>query len=242
MRHARQPALGYQVFVCLRPGGDRSSGWNPVGVRGFVTPFDKTRHNFGVRCGAAKRFHSSLTCPHGQGPERARKNGPRIEMQSKSRLVSRRGGVILGDFIISSDWVADFAPLSTEGRKSYRLRHGFNFSFGEVLNHRIEGGLRFHRRGDLAGGWLLAEGGTIPSQYPNRITAPVNVTLIDQFGDSHCARAAALVERMLHPKRIPVRHPGNFPDRLSHKLPNNVRTRSTVKSLSRYQRQSSRSP
>jgi hypothetical protein len=71
MCHARQPALGYQVFVCLRPGWDRSAGWGPVGVRGFVTPFDKTRHNFGVRCGAAKRLHSSLAFPLSQGPERA---------------------------------------------------------------------------------------------------------------------------------------------------------------------------
>jgi hypothetical protein len=71
MCHARQPARGYEVFVCLRPGWDRSADWDPVGVGGLVTPFDKTRHNFGVRCGAAKRFHGSLAFPLSQGPERA---------------------------------------------------------------------------------------------------------------------------------------------------------------------------
>ena len=136
-----------------------------------------------------------------------------------TRLVSLRGGVILKDFAISSDWVADFTPLSAEGRKSYRLRHGFDFSFGEVLNHRIEGGLRFHRRGDLAEGWLLAEGGTIPSQYPNRITAPLNVTLIDQFGDSHCARAEALVERMPPPKKNPGSPPKKSPGSVEPQTP-----------------------
>jgi hypothetical protein len=71
MCHARQPALGHQVFVCFRPGWDSGAGWDPVGVRGFVTPFDKMRHNFGVRCGAAKRLHDTLAFPHSEGPERA---------------------------------------------------------------------------------------------------------------------------------------------------------------------------
>jgi hypothetical protein len=71
MRHARQSALIYQVFVCLRPGWDGSAGWDPVGVRGFVTPFHETRHHVRMRFGAAKRLQSALAFPHSQGPERA---------------------------------------------------------------------------------------------------------------------------------------------------------------------------
>jgi hypothetical protein len=71
MCDAREPALGYQVFVCLRPGWDRIAGRDPVGVRRFVTPFDKARHNFGVRRSAAKRLHGCLAFPHGQSPEGA---------------------------------------------------------------------------------------------------------------------------------------------------------------------------
>lgn len=70
MRHARQLAFGYQVFVCLRPGWDSSARWDPVGVGGFVTPSHEPWHNLGVRYGAAKCLHSPLAFPHSQGPER----------------------------------------------------------------------------------------------------------------------------------------------------------------------------
>lgn len=69
VRHARKPALIYQVFVCLQPGGHSGRVRDPVGVRGFVTPFHQTRHSFRVRSGAAKRLHTSPAVPRSQGPE-----------------------------------------------------------------------------------------------------------------------------------------------------------------------------
>jgi len=70
IRHTRQPTLAYQMFACLLPGWDRIATWGPVSIRGFVTPFHKMWHNFCVRSGAAKRFHSSVALPHSQGPKR----------------------------------------------------------------------------------------------------------------------------------------------------------------------------
>jgi hypothetical protein len=70
MCHARQPALGCQVFVCLQPGWYRIPSRTPVGVRRLVTPFDKTRHSSGMRFRAAKRLHRPLAFPRGQSPKR----------------------------------------------------------------------------------------------------------------------------------------------------------------------------
>ena len=68
--HARQPGIACQLFVCLWPGGQRIPSRDPVGVRGLVTPLHKTRHDLRMRLGAAKRLHSPLAFPQGQGPER----------------------------------------------------------------------------------------------------------------------------------------------------------------------------
>jgi hypothetical protein len=113
-----------------------------------------------------------------------------------ARLLGRRGDFILNDFAISSEWDPDFIPLCAKEKSSYRLPCAFDFSWDEVLNHRFEDGLRFHRRGDVAEGLLLAVGyKPIPDKYRNRMLVTLNVTLTDQFGDPHCARAEALLER-----------------------------------------------
>jgi len=69
MRHGREPSLLHKMFVRLLPGRYRTVVLNPVGVRGFVTPFRKTRHNFRMRSRAAERLHGTLTVPHRHGPE-----------------------------------------------------------------------------------------------------------------------------------------------------------------------------
>lgn len=81
MCHARQATLRYQVFVCFLPQRDRIAVWGPVGIRSFVTPFRKTRHNLRMRFGTAEGLHSSLAFPHRQGPECA----PGVDEKSPPR-------------------------------------------------------------------------------------------------------------------------------------------------------------
>lgn len=71
MRDARQPALAHQAFVGLRPQRHGSHGWSPVGISGLVTPLSQTRHNLGMRTGAAKCLHGVLAFPRCQRPEGA---------------------------------------------------------------------------------------------------------------------------------------------------------------------------
>lgn len=40
----------------------------------------------------------------------------------------------------------------------YRVEAAFEFAGEEVLNHRIENGLRFHHCGGVAKGWLDSRG------------------------------------------------------------------------------------
>lgn len=114
-----------------------------------------------------------------------------------ARQLSRRGGLILESFEIASEWDSDLIiPLRAEEKKPYRFARAFDFPWHEVLNHRIENGLRFHHRGDLAEGWLLAIGyRPIPDKYRNWMAVTLDITFTDQFGDSHCARAEASLER-----------------------------------------------
>ena len=71
MRYARQPAIGYQMFIRFRPGRQRSIGLHPVSVSGFVAPLRESGHDLGVRSRAAKGLHSLFAFPCGESPESA---------------------------------------------------------------------------------------------------------------------------------------------------------------------------
>src|SRR5205814_1564884 len=65
--------------------------------------------------------------------------------------------VTLQEFEITTAWDLDVSSCYPDGRDLYRFAPGLDFEFKEVLNHRIEKGLRL-RRGDIQEGWLLAMG------------------------------------------------------------------------------------
>jgi hypothetical protein len=122
------------------------------------------------------------------------------------RLIARRGGLILEDFLIASGWDSDLIPLRAKEKDLYCFTPSFDFVWDEVLNHRIENRLRFHHRGDMAEGWLLAIGHKpIPDKYRNWMSAPFDVTFADQFGDNHLVSGEACVERSARQKDIGVR-------------------------------------
>ena len=130
------------------------------------------------------------------------------------RLIARRTGVILETFGLAAPWDLDLIPLSPPKEDPYVFARGFDFARDEVLNHRIEKSLRFHHRGYLAEGWLLAVGQErIPDTYRQGMTQRLEVRLTDQFGGDHFAQADAFVERSVHqkaPALRPVKFPGLF--------------------------------
>jgi len=80
MCHSRQAAFTPQAFVRFWPVRNRGVRWSPVSIGGFVTPFQKPRHDLGVCSGATKCLHSLFTIPYGQGPECA----PSVDKKSST--------------------------------------------------------------------------------------------------------------------------------------------------------------
>ncbi len=110
------------------------------------------------------------------------------------RLLAERG-VTVQEFEVAANWDPGISPCYSEGRTPYRLAPALDFNVKEVLNDRIERGLRF-RRGDLREGWLLAIGNKpVPEKYTSGRPAPLDIVLVDQFSDRHVVTAEFLVER-----------------------------------------------
>ena len=110
-----------------------------------------------------------------------------------AQLCGRASGLILTPPRIASEWDPDWIiPLGEEGE----LCRWFDFSWDDILNHRMEDGLRFHRPGAFTEGWLLAiSQRPIPDNYPNRMGVALDIIFTDQSGHSYCARAEAILER-----------------------------------------------
>jgi hypothetical protein len=110
------------------------------------------------------------------------------------RLLAERG-VTVQEFEVAANWDPGISPCYSEGRTPYRFAPALDFNVKEVLNDRIERGLRF-RRGDTREGWLLAMGNKpVPEEYGPGRPAPLNIVLVDQFSYQHVATADFLVER-----------------------------------------------
>lgn len=112
------------------------------------------------------------------------------------RLVAMRSRLRLENCAIVSDWDSDSIVLSQCERGLYRVGNVLEFNEGEVLNHQIENGLRFHDRGEVAEGWLVANGlKPIPHKYRSWTRAEISLTFYDQFGNCHSDLGQAFVER-----------------------------------------------
>jgi len=112
------------------------------------------------------------------------------------QLVALRSNLILQNFRMASEWDSESIALCSARGELYRVGAAFEFTEDETLNHRIERGLHFRRRGEVAEGWLLASGHRpIPEKYPDWITTELRITFTDQFGHDHSARAKATLDR-----------------------------------------------
>ena len=111
------------------------------------------------------------------------------------RLVSRDSNLTIEEFEIAPPW--DHGVIACyAARDRYRFATSLDFEYEEVLNHRIEDLLRFHRRGDRAEGWILGSGmRPVPPDYGPGKPAPFRLDFVDQVGRVYSVSAAAAVER-----------------------------------------------
>jgi hypothetical protein len=122
------------------------------------------------------------------------------------RLVALVGNLFLESVAIQSDWDPESIVLSSHQRGLYRLEPAVSLTEKEVLNHRFENGLRFHRPGDVAEGWVVASGlRSIPDKYLDWMNTKLTLTFTDQFGDDHSKQAEASVQRSAHLRDSDVR-------------------------------------
>lgn len=115
------------------------------------------------------------------------------------QLVALGSNLRLENCEIVSDWDSESIVLWHSERGLYRVESAINLTDAEVLNHRIENGLRFHHRGDGAEGWLVASGlKPIPEKYGDRMITKLGLTFTDQFGHDYPAQAEAILQRSAH--------------------------------------------
>jgi hypothetical protein len=111
-------------------------------------------------------------------------------------ILALTGNLILKEFSIVSEWGSEFIALCPNAKGLFRVGSAFEFAELETLNHRIENGLRFSRRGDAAAGWLLASSNQpIPDEYRPCMITELRLTFTDQFGHCHSAQAQATLQR-----------------------------------------------
>jgi hypothetical protein len=111
-------------------------------------------------------------------------------------LTALRSNVRLEECRIESDWDLASIVLCQDHKGLYIVGQAVNLQAEDVLNHRIENGLCFHDRGDVAEGWVVATGHKpIPDKYRNWMITELCLRFTDQFGHDHCAYAEAALER-----------------------------------------------
>jgi hypothetical protein len=99
------------------------------------------------------------------------------------RLVAERPVTLL-DCRVSTEWDDHIVLRSFDEERHVCKLGPLSYSRGEVLNQRIENGLRFDHRGDWFEGMILANGlRPIPEKYLDIAVAPFRLIFEDVFGE-----------------------------------------------------------
>ncbi len=113
-----------------------------------------------------------------------------------AHLTALHSNLRLENCRIVSEWDPESIALCQNQKGLYRVGQAVDLTEEAVLNHRIENGLCFHHRGDVAEGWVVASGYTpIPEKYRDWMITKLSLTFTDQFGQDHPAQAEAIVQR-----------------------------------------------
>jgi hypothetical protein len=130
------------------------------------------------------------------------------------RLVARQPGVILLDCQIATEWDTEIFLPTSDARTPLRKLGWLEYSRSELLNDWTETPLRFHSRGQMFEGMILAMGfKPIPSAYRHGMLAPFEVTFLDQHENEIRQEAKLIVERTSKQKSMVVRRRTGLYDR-----------------------------
>ena len=112
------------------------------------------------------------------------------------RLTALRNNLRLENCRIMSDWDPESIALCQNQKGVYRIGQAVHLTQEETINQRIENGLKFHHRGDVAEGWLIASGlRPIPDMYRDWMITKLSLTFTDQFGRDYTEQAQANLQR-----------------------------------------------
>jgi hypothetical protein len=126
----------------------------------------------------------------------------------RARMMARRSEVILTDCEITPDWDDQVLLLNFDEGKILCKLGCLDFERREVLNSRLENQVRFHDRGEIVEGWILASGlEPIPNQYRTGAIAPCRLNFTDQFHHEIEVRAYLSVLRTSRQENASVRPP-----------------------------------
>jgi hypothetical protein len=124
------------------------------------------------------------------------RNGRVVYYAVRLRMVAKRSGVVLTSCEIVTDWDDQILLLNIDEGNPLCKLGWFDVERTVVLNSRLENHLRFHDRGEMVEGWILASGlEPIPQQYRNNAIVPCQLTFRDQFHDEIEVRAYLSVLR-----------------------------------------------
>ena len=122
------------------------------------------------------------------------------------RLVARRSRLILQDFEITTQWDDRISLLSVDECGPVCKLGWLPYSRKEVLNQRIQTSLRFHYRGHMIEGTILAMGlKPIPEAYRTGAHVPFQLTFTDSLGHEVNVEAELYYERTTKRKNTSVR-------------------------------------
>jgi len=111
------------------------------------------------------------------------------------RLAAERPDTLL-DCRLRTDWDDHIVLMSFDEERRVCKLGPLDYLRAEVLNHRIQNGLRFDRRGDWFEGMILGNGlRPIPEKYLDGAIVPFQLTFEDVFGEEISETAKLFVVR-----------------------------------------------
>ena len=138
--------------------------------------------------------------------------GSRAHYAISLQLTAKVTSVVILDCKISSPFDSDILPESGFGQEVIFDFCGQHFLRKDILNQRIETGLRFNSRGQVIQGWVLGSGlRPIPQELRSERCTWCQLTFFDSLGRKAQAKAPLSVLRSTRlPEQIPQSEVGLY--------------------------------
>lgn len=120
------------------------------------------------------------------------------------RMIALESNLTLLEHEITTDRDDQIELLDAGLRENCRVFRSLGLEQKEVLNSRFENPLRFHSRGHVVEGWIVAAGSRpVPQEFRNGSRVRLQLMFLDQF-DRKIGAEADLSVRRLKQKSAPV--------------------------------------